>query len=231
MPSRRPVDFSEFLRGTPWVQAVPQSARQRVLEDVYEVRYAAGDVVARKSEPAQSWIGVMEGLLKLSDVHRSGKPIMFTGVPVGDWIGEGTILKRELRRYDIVAVSATRTANLPASTFRWLLDTCIEFNHIVMARLNERLAQFIGTMEIDRMDDPVARVARAIGTLYNPILSPQLDPLLMLSQTELGELIGVSRQTVSSALKRLQQEGLVSVRYGHTMVLKPHLLQHYEERD
>ncbi|WP_326538850.1 Crp/Fnr family transcriptional regulator [Pseudorhodoferax sp.] len=231
MHRRRPVDVNEFLRSTPWVQAVPHSVRQRVLDDVYEHSYAVGDVVARKNEAAQSWIGVMEGLLKLSDVHRSGKPIMFTGVPTGDWIGEGTLLKRELRRYDIVSVANTRTANLPASTFRWLLDTCIEFNHIVMARLNERLAQFIGMMEIDRLDDPVARVARAIGALYNPILSPHLDPVLMLSQTELGELVGVSRQTVSSALKRLQQEGLVAVQYGRTVVLQPGLLQHYEERD
>lgn len=231
MKTSRPIDLSEFLRTTSWVQAVPSSARQRVLQDVYEASFSAGEVVARKNETALSWIGVMDGLLKLSDVHRSGKLIMFTGIPAGDWIGEGTILKRELRRYDIVAVSDTRTANLPASTFRWLLDTCIEFNHIVMARLNERLGQFIGMMEIDRMDDPVARVARAIGSLYNPVLSPNLDPILPLSQSELGELIGVSRQTISSSLKRLQSEGLVSMKYGRTVVLKSNALQNYQERD
>lgn len=231
MKSCRPVDLSEFLRSTPWVQAIPSSARQRVLADVYEASYDAGDIVARKSEPALSWIGVIDGLLKLSDVDRSGRLIMFTGIPAGDWIGEGTILKRELRRYDIVAVSNTRTANLPASTFRWLVDTCIEFNHVVLARLNERLAQFIGMMEIDRMQDPVARVARAIGSLYNPVLSPHLDPLLTLSQTELGEMIGLSRQTVGAALKRLQQEGLVSTRYGSTVVHKANALQNYQERN
>jgi CRP-like cAMP-binding protein len=219
--------MQEFLRCTPWVQAVPHSIRQRVLNDVYERTYGVGELVARKSEAATSWIGVMEGLLKLSDVHRSGKPILFTGVPAGDWIGEGTIIKRELRRYDIVSVSDTRTANLPASTFRWLMDSCIEFNHIVVARLNERLAQFICMMEIDRMDDPVARVARAIGALYNPVLSPNLDPVLRLSQTELGELVGVSRQTVNTALKRLQEEGLVAVQYGHTVVIQARRLQRY----
>lgn len=231
MLNRKPVDIHEFLRRTPWVKAVPSSVRQRVLDDVYERTYAAGELVARKNEAAQSWIGVMDGLLKLSDVHRSGKPILFTGVPAGDWIGEGTIIKRELRRYDIVSVSSTRTANLPASTFRWLMDSCLEFNHIVVDRLNERLAQFICMVEIDRLSDPVARVARAIGALYNPVLSPNLDPILMLSQTELGDLVGVSRQTVNTALKRLQSEGLVTVQYGHTVVLQAGLLQHYGHED
>lgn len=220
-----------FLFETAWFQSVPCDARDRVLQDIYERTHLPGEVVARKSEPAASWIGVVEGLLKVSDVHKNGKPIMFTGIPASGWIGEGTILKRELRRYDIVAVSRTRTAHLPSSTFKWLIDTCLDFNHVVMGRLNERVAQFIGMMEIDRIDAPVARVARAIGTLYNPILSPNLAAELPLSQSELGEMIGVSRQTVSSALKHLQNEGLVSMRYGHLVILQVGALQNYAERE
>lgn len=38
---------------------------------------------------------------------------MFTGIPSGGWIGEGTVLKRELRLYDIVAVRCS-TVGSPA---------------------------------------------------------------------------------------------------------------------
>jgi CRP-like cAMP-binding protein len=221
--------LTEFLFETTWFQSVHADARDRVLQDVYESAHLPSEVVARKGERAASWIGVVEGLLKVSDVHRNGKPIIFTSIPASGWIGEGTILKRELRRYDIVAVSRTRTAHLPSSTFKWLIDTCLDFNHVVMERLNERVSQFIGMMDIDRIDDPVARVARAIGTLYNPILSPNLAAELPLSQSELGEMIGVSRQTVSSALKRLQDEGLLSMRYGHVLILQVRALQNYAE--
>jgi CRP-like cAMP-binding protein len=231
MKTHRKDDLTEFLFETAWFQSVLGDARDRVLQDVYESTHLPGEIVARKGEPVASWIGVVEGLLKVSDVHKNGKPIMFTGIPASGWIGEGTILKRELRRYDIVAVSTTRTAHLPSSTFKWLIDTCLDFNHVVMERLNERAGQFIEMMEIDRIDDLVVRVARAIGTLYNPVLSPNLSTELPLSQSELGEMIGVSRQTVSSALKRLQTEGLVSMRYGYVVILDVRALQNYSEGD
>ncbi|MDR6860388.1 CRP-like cAMP-binding protein [Variovorax guangxiensis] len=140
-------------------------------------------------------MGVAEGLLKISAVYRTGKVVMFTAIPAGSWVGEGSVIKRELRRYDVIVMRPRRAIFLPGSTFRWLMDTSPEFNHILIEHLNERLAQCIAMVEIDRLTDPVARVARAIGTLYNPVLYPELSPLLTMSHTELGELIGMSRQS------------------------------------
>jgi len=156
---------------------------------------------------------------------------MFTEVPEGSWIGEGSVIKREPRRYDVLAMRPSRILLLPGTTMRWLLDTCIEFNHLIIARLNERLAQYIGMVEIDRLSDPVARVARAIGTLYNPLLYPHMNALLSLSQSELGELISLSRHSVSSALKQLESEGLIATEYGGVLVRKLSALAAYQERD
>jgi DNA-binding GntR family transcriptional regulator len=74
-------------------------------------------------------------------------------------------------------------------------------------------------------------VARAIGTLYNPVLYPNMSPLLSLSQTELGELIGLSRQSIGAALKQLQGEGLLSMGYGGIVIRDLHALAAYEERE
>ena len=116
----------------------------------------------------------------------------------------------------------SRVIQLPGATFRWLLDTSIEFNHIIISRLNERLSQYIAMVEIDRLTDPAARVARAIGTMYNPVLHPHM------SQTEMGEL---SRQSISAALKQLESEGLVSTAYGGVIVRTLSSLINYQERD
>ena len=221
----------QLLEEAAWVQALPTNARERVLLDTHEQTFRAGDLVAHRGEPASSWIGVADGLLKISAVHRSGKVVMFTGVPEGSWIGEGSVLKREPRRYDILAVRPSRILHLPGSTMRWLLDTCIEFNHLIIARLNERLGQYIGMVEIDRLGDPVARVARAIGTLYNPLLYPHMNALLSLSQSELGELIGMSRHSIAAALKQLESEGLISTEYGGVLIRKLSALVAYQERD
>jgi len=97
---------------------------------------------------------------------------MLSGIPEGSWVGEGSVIKRELRRYDVIAMRPSRVIHLPGSTVRWLLDTSIEFNQIIVSRLNERLATYIAMFDIDRLNDPVARVARALALMFNPVLHP-----------------------------------------------------------
>jgi CRP-like cAMP-binding protein len=107
-------------------------------------------------------VGVVDGLLKMSNVSREGAPITYTGVPPGAWFGEGTLLKREAYRYNIEALRASTVAGLPIEVFHRLLERSIPFNRYVMNQLNERLGQFIAAREIDRMTEPDARVARSL---------------------------------------------------------------------
>ena len=74
-----------------------------------------------------AWIGVAEGLLKISAVYRSGKTVMFMRIPEGSWVGEGSVLKRELRRDDIIAMRASRVICVPGATVRWILSVSFEF--------------------------------------------------------------------------------------------------------
>lgn len=207
-----------FLTRTPWCSMLPEELRIRVTEEAYLRSYARGDHVARKGEPCASWLGVLDGLLKVRAVMKNGKSVMFTGVPTGSWVGEGSIIKRELRRYDVVAMRETRVVHLPAATFRWLLDTSIEFNRFIMCHLNERLGQYIGMVEMAREDRPMFRIARALVSLTNPILYPNMGPIIPISQEEFGELAGLSRQTANGAIQELERAGFLSKAYGGVLV-------------
>ncbi len=100
--------------------------------------------------------------MKLSTSSDSGKLISFAGLPAGAWFGEGTVLKSEPRRYDLVALRETRLALMDAQTFFWLFENSVAFNRFLVRQLNERLGQFIGLVETDRLMDAPARIARAL---------------------------------------------------------------------
>ncbi len=87
-----------------------------------ERRFAAGQYVCRKGEPVEHWIGIVEGLVKMASLSPSGKLTTFTGLPAGAWFGEGSLLKDEPRRYDVIALRASRVALMPRATFNALLD-------------------------------------------------------------------------------------------------------------
>lgn len=140
-------------------------------------------------------------------------------MPAGAWFGEGSVLKREIRKYDVMALRDSVVAHMPIATFDWLLDTSIPFNRFLTLQLNERLGQFIAAVEHERLLDTDARVARSLSSMFNPNLYPSDDNTVQISQEELSYLAGVSRQRVNLALKVLEQAGLVKVDYGVLTIL------------
>lgn len=210
-----------------WFRVLDAEQQARVERDLSVQQVAAGSIIERKGELAQAWIGVLAGLVKVSVGNAEGKVASLTGVPAGGWIGEGSLLKREVRKYDIVALRDSVVARLPAATFAWLLDTSIPFNRYLLHQLNERVAQFIGKAEYDRLLDPDARVARCLAELFNPLLYPGMGMRLTITQEEVGYLARVSRQRANQALRKLEEAGLLNVEYGAVRVLDLDGLKRY----
>ena len=216
---RRRNATEQELRQIPWLALLTPNDRTFVAPQVVVSDPQAGDYVCRMGRPVTFWFGVIEGLLKMSTDSASGRTITFTGVPPGGWFGEGTALKREPYRYNIMALRHSVVAGIPVDTFHWLLDNSIGFNRFVMNQFNERLAQFIQAREIDRSNDPDMRVARNLAALFNPTLFPGVGEMLRITQQELAYLVGLSRQRVNVALNTLQAQGAIRIEYGGVRVL------------
>ena len=214
----RPASATE-LAGIPWLQVLAPDERAAAQRDLRVVQVAAGELLCRVGRPATLWFGVIDGLLKMSNDSDVGMPITFTGVPPGGWFGEGTVLKGEVYRYNIEALRVSVVAGIGVAMFHWLIERSIPFNRFITQQLNERLGQFIAAREIDRMNDPDARVARSLASLFHPVLYPGVGTLLRITQQELGYLVGLSRQRVNESLRTLQAAGVIRIEYGGVRVL------------
>lgn len=216
---RRRAPTPTEVAAIPWMAVLDAHQRVQVLGELKVGDAAPGDYVCRTGRPVTYWFGVVSGLLKMSSDSIDGVSMTFTGLPPGGWFGEGTALKREPYRYNIQALRRSIVAGLPVDTFHWLLDHSIGFNRFVMNQINERLGQFIAAREIDRMNNPDARVARSLAALFNPVLYPGVGEVLRITQQELAYLVGLSRQRVNEALSVLQRENAIVVEYGGLRVL------------
>lgn len=211
--------LAESLRRSRWAADLTEEEFARVEAGVVERRVPAGGYVARKGEPVEHWLGVIDGLVKVSSDLENGKTASLAGILAGGWFGEGSMLKTESRRYDAVALRDSRVALMQRKTFQWLLDHSICFNRYLLVQLNERLGQFIGLLESERLLDTDARVARCLATMFNPVLYPGDSRQIAVSQEEIGYLTGVSRQRVNRSLKVLQFAGYLKVEYGGITIL------------
>lgn len=179
----------------------------------------AGDWVARRQAPSEYWIGVHRGLVKLAIYNASGRGCTFSGVPSGGWFGEGSVIKRELRKYDVIAIQRSLVLFVPSATFHALLDSSLPFTGFVIRQLNNRMGEFIASIQNSRLLDVNARVAQSLAQLFNPDLYPDTGATLAISQEELGMLVGVSRQRINQALQHLERLGAVRLAYNQIDVL------------
>ena len=225
------INLKDALRAANWARLLDADQLARVEADTFEAFVPKGGFVCRKGEPVEHWTGVISGMVKMNNFSASGKAMTFIGVPPGSWFGEGSLLKNEIRKYDTMALRDTRVARLPAATFHWLLDTSLPFTRFLLMQLNERLGQFIGMVENDRLQDLNTRVARCLASMFNSHLYPGVDTLVQLSQEEIGLLSGSSRQRANQALQVLEKKGLLRLDYGGIRVLDLDGLRRYEADD
>ena len=211
-----------------WADVLSDDEAARAIKGITERRYPAGSYICHRGDRLDHWTGVVAGLVKISAISHSGKPMTFANVAAGGWFGEGTVLKNEARKYDLVVLRDTRLAMLNRPTFMWLFENSVRFTRFLVHQLNERTGQFIATIESDRLHDPTARVARHLAWLFNPVLYPNSRGHIEITQEELALLAGVSLQSANRALVSLEIAGLLVTERGGIAVPNPEKLGLYE---
>jgi len=212
------MSLDVLLANSAWLQALTPEEQSRVKADLFVKTTQSEAYICRRGDPAGYWMGVINGFVKINNVGLNGKSTTLIGLAPGSWFGEGSLLKKETLLYDVVALGNTELALMPKETFFWLLDRSISFNRFLISQLNDRLGQFIGAMENERLLDVESRLARSIATMFKT-WSPMKEMILKISQEEVGQLAGLSRQRVNAALKILEEQQLIKMSFGEIHIL------------
>ena len=203
------LSTSRFLAVQSWFGSLPHSVQRQVGERILLIAGKKGDLMLQANAPVQGWYAVLSGLVKLQSVPVKGRSSTFVGVGCGDWFGEGSALKSEARRYEVIALRDSELLCLPLAEFNQLRASSIEFNQFLVNQLNLRVSQAMALIEASRLRTPEQRVALSLSRLFW-----NRTRKLSLSQDELANLVGISRQTANRALNALAQRGLVTLEFG-----------------
>ena len=213
---------SRFIAAQPWFASVSAAMQERLRAEVFAVQGEKGDVMLPAGSAVDGWYAVLSGLVMLQSPTSLRRSSAFIGVPDGDWFGEGSALKPEPRRYNVVALRPTTLLCLPLPLFATLRETSMAFNQFLVLHLNMRLGQAMTIIEAGRTQSPEHRVA-----LYLSRLFWRSTRRLNLTQDELGQLVGLSRQTVNKVLRALEGIGIVSLDFGRVAIVDDEALNAY----
>ncbi|MFM0592039.1 MULTISPECIES: Crp/Fnr family transcriptional regulator [Paraburkholderia] len=212
-------DLPRLFATCAWFRALAADHQAMVLASAHAERLEGGAWIARRQQPSDYWIGVHTGLIKLAIYNASGRSCTLSGVPPGGWFGEGSVIKRELRKYDVATIQPSLVMFVPSATFHALLESSLPFTGFVIRQLNNRMGEFIASIQNSRLLDVDARVAQSLAQLFNPDLYPDTGRTLAISQEEVGLLAGVSRQRINQALQNLEKRQILRLSYNQIDVL------------
>ncbi|HTD04285.1 Crp/Fnr family transcriptional regulator [Undibacterium sp.] len=197
----------DFLEKWPWYRVLSLELRSLILATAIERTAVPGEYIARAGEPCIHWYGLMHGFLQMYVVSSDGAETTLYCLREGEWGGDGTLLKREVLRYDLRALTPVHLCMVPAKTFETLRQSSIEFNHFLCDTMNERMGVFVGMLAASRLLGPEMRVARALLMLAENGGGDAQE--LSIPQHELALICGLCRQRVNAAIKIFNQRGLV----------------------
>ena len=210
--------------------ALFSSLDEKALRDIaaYAKRrsFAAGEPICRLGDQGDSMMAVVIGTVRISLPTARGKEVILADLRPGELFGEIALLDGKPRS---ASASALTNCELMVLEWRDMLQflehnpsACLNLMQLLCARIrrsDERMA------EIAFFDLP-ARLAKALLRYPAPSRGPQK---LALSQRELAEMSGATRENVNRCLREWQRRGILELKNRWTIILKPEALHAIEE--
>ena len=210
------------IESGPWFSRLSLPLRNAILSRAGVRRVADGALLASRGQPADEWIGVANGAVRVSSVSLSGKEITLTYVEPGVWFGDIALFDGMPRTHDANAHGATTLLVVRKPDFKELLSQHVEL-YDALLRLNCRRLRLMFDAVEDLNTRPLAsRLAKQILLLARSYGIPDGEETrigLQLAQEDIAQLLGASRQRVNQELKGFERDGAVRIESTRLVVL------------
>jgi CRP-like cAMP-binding protein len=167
-----------------------------------------------QGQAAESLYFIEDGLVKLSRIRSSGGHLILAIYGSGQFVGEEA-LSLEPRNYAAEAevLSSATLWRIPRGALKTIAATNPELTGALMTYLLEGKASLAYKVELLCVHDVEYRILHYLAEL-SKLVKPLDDGeayQLPLTQLELADLIGATRETTSSTLNQLERRGLLKL--------------------
>ena len=180
--------------------------------------YAANAVLVTEDDRSDALFIILSGRVKAYGSAEDGREVVYNTQGVGEYFGEMT-LDGGPRSASVMTLEPTTCAVVPGANVRQFLAENPDFAlHIIkkLIRLARNSTEHVKSLALD---DVYGRVTKLLRTLAR-----DEDGVLVvpdkLTQQDIAERVGSSREMVSRVFKPLTEGGYVATRGGRIALLK-----------
>jgi len=212
----------EVVRKAPLFSALDDASAASLRASMNGIKISKGQILFKEGDPGDKLFVVVEGKLKLGTSSGDGRENLLSILGPGDMFGE-------LSLFDPGPRTATATAVVDSKLLALANDQVIGWvsahPHVslqLLKRLSQRLRRANDVLSDLVFADVPGRVAKAIIELGERFGTKKDDGLHVnheLTQEELAQLVGASRETVNKALADFASRGWVKLEPRAVIIL------------
>lgn len=221
-----------FLCDGAWFGSLPAALQDAILAGSVQREYRRHDVILREDAPARGLLVLLQG-----SVHFVGRVaadgdglglgvvdggLLHVGEP-GYWFGEYSALTGRPTLMSAVAHTAARVLVLPKASFDRIVieqpQSYREFARLALDRYGWMLRACLELSELAPEQRLRRRLLRMAQLRLSDRPSDGAKPTLGVSQAELARMLGLSRQTLNTLLRRLDNDGAIEVGFRQVRIV------------
>jgi len=202
----------------------PQPLRDTLLRDIAAKggvkRFPAHTVLMYEGDAADSLFIILSGRVKVYASNASGKEVALGTQGAGEYVGELALDGGE-RSASVVTLEPTTCAVVTGAQLREFIVEHPDFAIHLIHRLIRRVRTLTDSVKSLALDDVYSRVICLLSQLAPPTEDGAPRVVVdRLTQQDIAERVGSSREMVSRIFKELTIGGYIEVAGGRITVLK-----------
>ena len=218
--ARTVVERDSLFRG------LPKATLARIAALGSRRIYEKEEIVFLRGDPGDSLCGVVSGRVRISASLSTGKEVFLNIMEAGDSFGEIALLDGEPRTATATAMVRTELIVFKREQFLALLSTEPQLAAHLIRLLCKRVRWTAQSMEDSALLSVPARMAKRLLSLMH--VNGRSTPAgirLAISQEELAQFLGVSRQIVNQYLQVWKAHGWIVSGRGHLTICRASSLE------
>jgi CRP/FNR family cyclic AMP-dependent transcriptional regulator len=226
-PPADPVSAArDFLKGMPLFAGLGEASLLALARAGKFMQVEKGQFIFFQSDPAEKVYIVRMGLISIVLESPDGREMVINEMRPGDYFGEVGVITNQPRSTSAIARKESGLLALPRQAFLDILDSEPALARRVLELTANRLRNSSERESALAFLDAQARLARLLLQLEEQAAE---KGYVTISQEELAQRTGQTRQTVAKALGRWRRAGWLITGRGHIMLLNREALVKLEQ--
>jgi CRP/FNR family cyclic AMP-dependent transcriptional regulator len=178
-----------------------------------------------KGSPGLGLLAVLRGKVRIGSAGPDGNQVVFNVIEEGQVFGEIALLDGKDRTADAMAIGDCELLAIDRRDFVPFVRANPEVGLRLLSVMCERLRRTTEQVEDMIFLDAPQRLAKKLLQL----VEAAAKPVLTIAQRELGNMIGLSRESINKTLKGWEQDGILRIEQGTITVLDAEALRQEAE--